>query len=245
MTGRYFKLETMGTVDGPGMRMVLFLQGCPLRCPYCHNPEGRRPEGGNEITDEEVIGKYRRYQSFYRNGGITVTGGEPLLQAAFVEKLFRRCKAERIHTALDTSGCIVSPEAERAINAADLLLLDVKSADQATCQERFGLSLKATKHWLTYCDTNDKQVWVRHVVAPGLTDQRSEWEMLAMLLSQHTCVKKVELLPFHKLCLEKYEALRMPFPMANMPEPTPECMEQARGVLARWQLPQGSFESDH
>jgi pyruvate formate lyase activating enzyme len=211
--GRIFQIETLGAVDGPGLRFVLFLQGCPLRCPYCHNPESWGRVGGSLITVEQVLEKVKRYRSYYRGGGLTVSGGEPLLQAGFVRSLFRRCREEGLHTALDTSGCVEGPEAWETCEAADLLLLDVKTADPALHRERFGFPLDRVAALLDRCEDADKPVWIRHVVAPGLTDTAEGIRALAAFLRGRRCVRRIELLPFRDLCLEKYRRRGIPFPL--------------------------------
>ncbi|MDL2233366.1 pyruvate formate lyase-activating protein [Ruminococcaceae bacterium OttesenSCG-928-L11] len=230
--GRHFKIETLGAVDGPGLRFVLFLQGCPLRCPYCHNPESWAMAGGEAITVPQVLARVERYRSFYRDGGLTVSGGEPLVQAEFVVALLARCREAGIHTALDTSGVVLSPMAKQAVLAADLLLLDIKAADPALHQSAFGAPLSAAMETLQWRQTAGLPVWIRHVVAPGLTDSPAQIRQLAELLAPFSCVERVELLPFRRLCTEKYESLGIPFPIGERGEPSDREMASHRAILS-------------
>ncbi len=215
---RYFKVETFGAVDGPGLRFVLFLQGCLLRCPYCHNPESWPLRGGNAIAARDVIARFNRYRGYYKRGGMTLSGGEPLMQAEFALELFALCREQGIHTALDTSGCVTSLEALAAVDAADLLLLDIKHADPSRHRDLFGFPLEAPLEALRRRERAGKPVWVRHVVVPGMTDGEEEIAQLAALLAPFQCIERVELLPFRKLCLEKYRELGIPFPLEGVPE---------------------------
>lgn len=236
-TARVFKIETLGAVDGPGLRLVLFLQGCPLRCPYCHNPEGWATEGGEPVTVEEILARMKRYEGYYRGGGLTLSGGEPLAQADFVNALLARCRGEGIHTALDTSACVTGDAARRAVAAADLLLLDVKSADPALHEECFGFPLRSVLDALALREETGGPVWARHVVAPAIDgDCGGSASRLADMLAPYSCVERVELLPFRKLCLEKYDAPGIPFPLRDAPEPPPEALAAMRGAL-RERLP--------
>lgn len=234
--GRYFHRETMGAVDGPGIRLVLFLQGCPIRCPYCHNPEGWAMEGGEPITAEETLTLLRRYEGYYADGGLTLSGGEPLLQAAFVRHVLERCGQGGFHTALDTSACLWNQEAAAACREADLLLLDMKHADPAIHQERFGFPLKNALAALSLRDDQGSPVWLRQVIAPGLTDSPAYVDRLAALARAHPSIQRIELLPFRNLCLEKYRSMGIAFPMENAPPPSADAVEALRNRL-REELP--------
>ena len=233
-SGYIFHTETFGAVDGPGLRLVLFLQGCPLRCPYCHNPEGQALTGGEIITIDEVLGQLARYRSYYQNGGgITLSGGEPLVQSAFAAQLLTQCRAAGIHTALDTSGCIDTAQALAACAAADLLLLDVKTALPEQHAAVFGFPLARVEKLLQWCEEQKKPVWVRQVIVPGLTENEDNSQALAQQLRPYTMVQRVELLPLRKLCAVKYRARGEVFPMEQVPEPTAERMAQLRAGLAQ------------
>lgn len=228
-TARYFKIETMGTVDGPGIRMVLFLQGCRLRCPYCHNPESWQIGGGKPISSDEVMDRLRSYAGFYKNGGLTISGGEPLLQAEFVNELQAKCKAENIHVALDTSGFgDDSRAAARVVDEADLLLLDIKLTDSDRHKSILGESLEKPLSYLARREKLNRPVWIRHVVVPGLTDSGENIDRLKRMLSPYKCVEKVELLPFRKLCLSKYSGMGISFPLEQVPEAQAGLIEELK-----------------
>lgn len=215
MKGRISSFQSMGAVDGPGIRSVVFMQGCPLRCVYCHNPE-TWDINGNEYSVEEVIGRILRFQTYFgEKGGVTVSGGEPLMQPEFVSELFSRLRAEGIHTALDTSGAGPLDGARKILQDTDLVLCDLK----------FG----SDEEYLKYCKGDRKNVlsflklteemriplWIRHVVVPGLTDNREGVVDIAKQAKGFSNLKKIELLPFRKLCMTKYDELGIPYPMAQ------------------------------
>lgn len=216
MTGRIHSIQSLGTLDGPGVRTVVFLQGCPLRCAYCHNPDTWDVSGGTEITAEAVFDKIRRYQPYYKQtGGVTFSGGEPLLQAAFVREAAKLCRQNGIHVALDTSGCIWNDDAAALLGEIDLALLDVKMTTEETYRRFTGGSLERTMQFLKQLQSNHIKTWVRHVVVPGINDTKASVLALKTLVASYPCVEKIELLPFRKLCLEKYQRLDIPFPLAE------------------------------
>ena len=185
VTGRVHSVESFGTVDGPGVRFVVFLQGCPMRCLYCHNPDTWDPGGGVPTTVEELLAQYARNEAFYRKGGITVTGGEPLLQIEFVTALFREAKRRGIHTCLDTSGATFRPEDAAALAqfdalcaVTDLVLLDIKQTDPAAHRRLTGRENGNILAFARYLAQKEVPVWVRHVVVPGLTDSEAGWNAL-------------------------------------------------------------------
>ena len=190
VTGRVHSVESFGTVDGPGVRFVVFLQGCPMRCLYCHNPDTWDPGGGVPTTVEELLAQYARNEAFYRKGGITVTGGEPLLQIEFVTALFREAKRRGIHTCLDTSGATFRPEDAAALAqfdalcaVTDLVLLDIKQTDPAAHRRLTGRENGNILAFARYLAQKEVPVWVRHVVVPGLTDSEAGWNALGTLLA--------------------------------------------------------------
>lgn len=226
LTGRVHSVQSFGTVDGPGVRFVIFMQGCPLRCACCHNPDTWAWDGGEERTVEslmEAIGRCRRY--FGARGGVTVSGGEPLCQAAFVRALFARCHAEGIHTVLDTSGCLWNADTAALLDETDLLLLDYKMGSAEEYRRYTGADLAAVEHFLAEADARGVETWLRQVTIPHLTADEAHVRQLAAVRAAHACVSRVELLPFHRLCLEKYQAMGIPFPLADTPEPTAAEME--------------------
>lgn len=224
MTGRVHSLQSLGTLDGPGVRFVVFLQGCPLRCVYCHNPDTWEASGGMQMTPDAVFEKILRCKRYFgMDGGVTVSGGEALVQADFAHALFQLCKANGIHTCLDTSGCIWNEDVSRLLTATDLVLLDIKFTDEAAYRACSGGSLAQTLAFLERLAQREIPVWIRHVVVPGLTDSEENIRRLRELVKPFPNVERVELLPFRKLCIEKYNALGLAFALKDVPE-----MEQTR-----------------
>lgn len=234
MTGRLHSIQSLGAVDGPGIRAVAFLQGCPLRCVYCHNPDTWDPSGGEPIEAAELAKKLLRYRSYWgKEGGVTVTGGEPLLQAAFVEELFTILQSEGVHTALDTSCTGDLAAAERVLRYTSLVLADLKFLSEEEYAANCRGSFARVKEFLRLTETLGVPLWIRHVVVPGLTDGEEHIRALGCEAASYSNLKKIELLPFRKLCLEKYHAMGIPFPL----EATPEMDEARCRELTRF-LPQ-------
>ncbi|MEA4987612.1 MAG: pyruvate formate-lyase-activating protein [Anaerovorax sp.] len=216
MLGRIHSFQSMGAVDGPGLRYVVFMQGCPLRCVYCHNPDTWDINNGTLYEVEEVVKKILRYRPYFqKNGGVTVTGGEPLLQIDFVTQLFRRLKEEGIHTALDTSGigCMETEKIKKVLTYTDLVLCDVKFLSEEEYQAHCRGSFETVCSFLKLMKEQNIPFWVRHVVVPGLTDTKEYMNRLGAFLNGYPNLEKIELLPFRKLCLEKYQALGISFPL--------------------------------
>lgn len=223
--------QSMGAVDGPGVRYVIFMQGCPLRCVYCHNPETWDPNGGTEYTVEEVVQKALRFRPYFeKEGGVTVSGGEPLLQWEFVAELFRRLKKEGIHTALDTSGIGDLEGASEVLKDTDLVLCDLKFSTEEDYNQYCGGSLNQVTSFLALTEQRRIPLWIRHVVVPGLTDSRESIEQIAEIAHRYSNLSKIELLPFRKLCMSKYEELGIPFPLAD----SEECPEQYIEEMYSW-----------
>lgn len=221
MTGRIHSIQTLGTVDGPGVRFLVFMQGCPLRCGYCHNPDTWDARGGKEMDAAEIAKKATRYRAYFgKEGGITVSGGEPLLQAEFVRELFTLCKKAGLHTALDTSGCLWNDEVERLLEVTDLVLLDHKMPDEARYRTHIGCSVSAPERFLDELNTRNIPTWIRRVIVTGVNDTAEDNRALFALKNTHPCVKKIELLPFHKICYTKYEEMGIPFPFGDKPATT-------------------------
>ncbi len=229
--GRIHSIETLGTVDGPGLRYVLFLQGCPLRCQYCHNPDALAFQGGSEITAADAIADALRYRSFLASGGITLSGGEPLAQPRFAEAVLRLAREEGLHTALDTAGGMPLAACRGAVEAADLLLLDLKAMDTTLCRTVSGQGNEDAKAMLAYREAMGLPVWIRHVVVPGLTLDEQELTQMAAYVARFRCVQRVELLPFHKMGEFKWASLAQPYLLSDTPEPTEEEMEKARALF--------------
>jgi pyruvate formate lyase activating enzyme len=217
--GHIHSVETFGALDGPGIRYVLFLQGCPLRCAYCHNPDTWDASSGRVTTAEEAVEDVLRYRNFITSGGLTLSGGEPLMQADFCRAVIDLCRTAGIHTALDTSGCISLTTCRHAVDAADLILLDIKALDPTLCAELTGQDNRSALALLNHCELTGKEVWIRHVLVPGRTLIPAALQNLAQLLKHYDCIRRVELLPFHKMGEYKWEALGMRSPCADILEP--------------------------
>lgn len=232
LTGRVHSFQSMGAVDGPGLRYVVFFQGCPLRCAYCHNPDTWAFSGGQTVTVEQVLQKVRRCAPYLRNGGgATLTGGEPLAQPDFAAALLAALRAEGFHTALDTSCAAPLPAARAALEHTDLLLADLKFSTEADYRRYTGGSLAHTLEVLALAGEMGVPLWLRHVVVPGLTDGPEHAARFAALARALPTLQKVELLPFHKLCLHKYENLGIPFPLADTPPATEAHLAALRAAL--------------
>ena len=228
MTGKIHSIQSLGTVDGPGVRTVVFMQGCPLRCGYCHNPDTWDPNAGETADTAEVFAKIKRFRPYFGpEGGVTVSGGEALLQPDFVRELFALCKNESIHTALDTSGCLWNEQVESLLDVTDLALLDIKMTTDADYREYVGCSLEKPLFFLSKLEEKGIPAWIRHVVVPGLTDAPENIRRLRDLLKGYSYIQKVEFLPFHKICVPKYEKMGIPFPFDRFPAASKDQAEQA------------------
>lgn len=238
MTGRIHSVETCGTVDGPGIRYVIFTQGCPLRCLYCHNPDCRTPEGGKEVTVTELIHDLQKYRSYFQfsGGGVTVTGGEPLMQPQFVEGIFQKCRELNIHTALDTSGYVNVNLAKPVLDYTDLVLLDIKSFDRKIYKKVTHVSLEPTLDFARYLNEIKKPTWIRFVLVPNLTDPVSNVEGLAEFISQFDNIEKVEVLPFHKMGEYKWEQLGYDYQLKDTEPPTPELITKVTNIFQSYGL---------
>lgn len=233
MQGRIHSLESFGTVDGPGIRFVVFLQGCPLRCLYCHNPDTWDATGGSKhvYSPEELLDEVLRYKSFIAKGGVTVTGGEPLMQSEFVREFFLLCKDKGIHTALDTSGAIATKAAFEALDVTDLVLLDIKSIDAKQHVELTGAKMNNTLKCLEYLEERNIPTWIRHVLVPGWTDNDALLYKLADFLSPYRCIEKVELLPYHDMGTRKYEQMGLNYPLKGVAPLDSERTKNARAIF--------------
>lgn len=215
MEGRIHSFESMGCADGPGVRFIVFLQGCPLRCTYCHNPDTWSRQGGNLYTPEQVVERALRYRPYFgEKGGVTLSGGEPLLQPEFTLALLKACKAAGLHTALDTSGMAGEPYWNEILQYTDLLIADLKFATEEAYRQNSGGSLGMLLRFLKAAEGTP--LWLRHVVVPGLTDE--DLPEILQIAAQFPNLQRLELLPFRKLCRVKYQALGIPFPLENTPE---------------------------
>ncbi len=218
MIGRVHSFQSMGAVDGPGLRCVVFMQGCPLRCVYCHNPDTHDFGGGEEFTVEQMVQKILRFKSYIKNGGVTVSGGEPLMQIEFVTELFKKLKENGIHTALDTSGIGDLEKAKKLLEVTDLVLADVKFLDSDSYQKYAGANFTQVKAFLDLTKEMGTPLWIRQVIVPNINDSEENILNLLEYLKPYDNVQKIELLPFRKLCEPKYENLGIPFPLKDTPE---------------------------
>ncbi|WP_035984845.1 pyruvate formate-lyase-activating protein [Leptolyngbya sp. KIOST-1] len=224
-TGRIHSLETCGTVDGPGIRFVVFTQGCPLRCLYCHNPDCQEIHGGTVMTVDEIMAQIDHTKTYLRKGGVTVSGGEPLMQPEFVAAIFRRCHEMGLHTALDTSGYVHIEAAEPVLDNTDLVLLDIKSYNADLFHKVTSVSIEPTLNFARYLAEINKPTWIRFVLVPGLTDPEENVVGLAKFVGTLDNVERVEVLPFHKMGEYKWQQLGLPYTLGNTQPPTPALVE--------------------
>ncbi|MFE5211693.1 pyruvate formate-lyase-activating protein [Streptomyces sp. NPDC056600] len=230
VTGRIHSWDLSTGVDGPGTRFVLFTSGCPLRCLYCANPDTWHMRDGRSRTVDEVMGEIEKYRPFLTTagGGVTLTGGEPLLQPRFTGAVLRRCKEAGLHTAIDTSGLLGARATDEMLADTDLVLLDVKSFDVRTYRRLTGGALAPTLSFATRLDRLGVPVWIRYVLVPGWTDDLAAVDGLAEFVGGLGTVRRVDVLPFHRLGAGKYEALGIPFPLRDTPAPDPALVEEVR-----------------
>lgn len=235
ITANVHSIETCGTVDGPGIRFVLFLQGCPLRCQYCHNPDSWKVNDGMVKTVDELFEETIKYKSYmkFSGGGITATGGEPALQAEFLIELFKRCKEAGIHTALDTSGFVFNDQVKELLTYTDLVLLDLKHYNKDQYKVITGVSLEPTLKFLDYLKEINKPLWLRYVLVPGLSDQLDDIEAMGQFIATFENVDKIEILPFHKMGEYKWEALEYDYQLGNTSEPDQALVDQVVGILSK------------
>ncbi|MFE2422994.1 pyruvate formate-lyase-activating protein [Streptomyces hokutonensis] len=238
-TGRIHSWDLSTGVDGPGTRFVLFVSGCPLRCLYCANPDTWHMRDGQEMSVEAVMGEIGKFRDFVTTagGGVTITGGEPLLQPAFTAEILRRCKAAGLHTALDTSGFLGARATDELLADTDLVLLDIKSFDVNTYRKLTGGELAPTLNFATRLDRLGVPMWIRYVLVPGWTDDLASVDALARFVSGLGAVERVDVLPFHKLGASKYDALGVPFPLHDTPVPGPALVERVRACFKEHGVP--------
>ena len=238
MTGRIHSFESFGTVDGPGIRYVVFLQGCPLRCQYCHNPD-TWGTGGKEYTAEQVVSQAMRYKNYFgEKGGVTVTGGEPLVQIDFVIELFTLFKSKGLHTCVDTSGITFNPDSSLSVDkhkalleVADLFLVDIKHIDDEACKRLTGQSNKNTLAFLKFLSDNNKPTWIRQVLVPGITDGEEDLKKTRAFIDSLRSVERVEVLPYHTMGEVKYEKLGLEYPLKGIAPPSKERVAGAKRIL--------------
>lgn len=238
MIGHIHSIESFGTVDGPGIRFVVFLKGCPMRCQYCHNPDTWEMGGGTEMTVDQILTEYERSKDFYRRGGITVTGGEPLVQLEFVTELFEEARRRNIHTCLDTSGVTFRPDNpglisrfDRLMAVTNLVMLDIKHIDPEKHLALCGQPQNNIIAFARYLDEHSIPVWIRHVVVPGLSDNESDLYRLGRFIGTLHNVKALDVLPYHDMGKSKYQKLGLAYPLEDTPPLPKEKAVWARTVV--------------
>jgi len=231
--GYIHSVETLGTVDGPGIRYVIFMQGCPLHCLYCHNPDSFKLKKGRHIASAVLLDQIERSADFLRRakGGVTLSGGEPLVQPQFMASIFRGCKEMKLHTALDTTGHLGAKVTDAVLADIDLVLLDIKSFDPATYRRVTGVELQPTLDFARRLDQMGKKMWIRFVLVPGLTDDPANVDGLADFVASLKMVERVEVAPFHKMGEFKWEELGLPYELADTEPPTREAVEQVHQMF--------------
>jgi pyruvate formate lyase activating enzyme len=235
--GYLHSLETGAAVDGPGVRCAVFLSGCNMHCLYCHNPDTWKLHAGEPVTLEQVMDKIRPYAAFLRHaGGVTLTGGEPLVQKDFAVAILRGCKALGLHTALDTQGYLGSRLSNDELDAIDLFLLDIKLMNPEAYLRLTGAELQPTLDFAKRLAERKKKVWLRYVLVPGYTDADAEVKQLAIFASELGNIERVDILPFHQLGQHKWEELGKTYTLAGVQPPTEEAVERARSIFREYGL---------
>ncbi len=216
MIGKINSIETMGLVDGPGVRFVVFMQGCPLRCKFCHNPETWKLNGkADNYTPEEIVKKILNYKPYFkRNGGVTFSGGEPLMQKEFLLECLKLCKQNDINTCLDTAGSI--PDCEEVLMYTDLVLLDIKGTNKENYKEMTSGNFDNTAKFIKLCEKMNKKLWLRVVIVPGINDTKEYIDELIKFIKPIKNVEKIEFLPYHTLGVHKYEELKIDYPLKDV-----------------------------
>ena len=239
MTGYIHSKESFGTVDGPGIRYVLFMQGCPLRCIYCHNPDTWETGKGEKITPDEVIQEFNKNRSFYSKGGITVTGGEPLLQVDFLTELFKKAKAENIHTCIDTSGITYNTDnpaymqkLDELMKYTDLVMLDIKHIDPESHKKLTSKDNSRVLDFAKYLETKKIPLWVRHIIIEGYTDKPEDLRKLGEFIGKLKNLKALDVLPYHTMGVNKYKEMGISYPLEGMEAlPMEKAVEAKKYIL--------------
>ncbi len=233
--GNIHSIESMGTVDGPGIRFVVFFQGCPMRCLYCHNPDTWDCSVNNKMSVDEILKKYDNVKEFLKNGGLTATGGEPLIQIDFLTELFKKAREKNIHTALDTSGILFNKnnteKIDELLKYTNLVLLDIKHIDPVEHHKLTGHSNAQILDFAKYLSSKKVPVWIRHVVVPTITFNKTHLAHLGEFLAQLNNIQALDVLPYHNMAIPKYENLKKPYPLKNIPPLTKEQALEARNII--------------
>ena len=245
MNGFVHSTESFGTVDGPGVRFVIFLQGCPMRCKYCHNPDTWKMNSGALRSAQSLLKEYERNAAFYNRGGITVTGGEALMQIDFLLELFTLAKQKNIHTCLDTSGITYRPgessyneKLDRLMEVTDLVMLDIKHIDPECHKDLTGHDNAPVLAFARYLDAKNIPVWIRHVVVPGITDDPVQLARLGQFLGGLNNIKALDVLPYHIMGISKYKELDLPYPLEGVEPATKQQAMDAKKIIltAYWKV---------
>lgn len=236
--GYIHSIETCGTVDGPGLRYVIFLQGCPMRCQYCHNPDTWEPGKGEEMTVDEALSKFYSNLAFYKNGGVTVTGGEPMMQMDFLIELFTKLHEDGVHTCIDSSGIMFQPKnkdvmakIDKLMKLTDLVMLDIKHIDDEKHKELTSHSNERILAFARYLDEKKIPIWIRHVIVPGITLYKDYLERLGEFMATLSNVKALDVLPYHSMGKVKYENLNMEYPLKDTREATKQEAVAAKSII--------------
>lgn len=236
--GFVHSIETFATVDGPGTRCVVFLQGCSFRCLYCHNPDTWAFGAAKLISAEELVKKVLRYKSYYgKKGGITLSGGEPLMQPDFAAEIFRLCREQQINTALDTAGKTPNDKIKRVVDYSDLILLDIKHCDPKKFKQLTGSDISETLDFLDYITEQNKDFWVRQVIVPEINDTAGDIEALCRLLTGRDSLRRIELLPYHTLGVEKWHKLGLEYKLENVAPVENEKLKSLKAIISDHWLP--------
>ena len=228
-------IETFGTHEGPGIRLVIFLQGCNIRCLYCHNPDLLEIKGGQEMTIEQIIDIAKNQQEYFQNGGgITVSGGEPTLQAIEVLKLFKAAKKIGINTALDTNGTIINNDVKKLYQNTDILLLDVKHIDNHEHQKLTGCSNKNVLEMAKFRELSGKPMWLRYVLVPNINDSKKFLTDWAKYFKDYKTIQRVEILPYHTLGVYKYKELGIKYQLEKTKAPTASSISLAKSIFEKY-----------
>lgn len=234
--GRVHSIETFGTVDGPGIRYILFMQGCPLRCKYCHNRDTWDAKGGTEYTTDEIIDQALKYSSYmkFSGGGITASGGEATLQPEFLTELFAKAKKNNIHTCLDTSGFVDIETIDPILDNTDLVLLDLKHMVDDKSKDLTGVGIEKTLKLAKHLDDRNIPVWIRHVLVPGVTDDTENLEKFGQFVSTLNNVERIEILPYHSMGVHKWESMGLNYELKNIEDATKEDVDKAAKIVEQF-----------
>lgn len=228
-------IETLGTHEGPGIRYVIFLQGCNYRCLYCHNPDTQDLTGGNEISTEELLDNIEKMRPYFgEQGGITVSGGEPLVQTKDLIDFFQAAKKSGFHTALDTNGSVLNNDTKKLLESTDLVLLDIKQINNTWHKKITGSPNDTPLAFAQYLEKNKKPFWIRYVLMPGYTDQEELLKKLGKHFKGYRFIQRLEILPYHAFGIQKYEQLGWEYKCKSVPVPTVEQIEQAKKILKKY-----------